>query len=438
MIDKNWLRLMPVAVAAAVVFGCGGGGDGGGTDPTSAATPSAPAVPTTPPTTGPATPTGATRTIAAIEKNSSYIVALSNAMAALRTWDQFRLQGEFLTARAIADMDGDGVNDVVAAGGVFQVTTGTPMRFYKGSVTGFLDATAKTITGPVPSLVHARKMILGDYNGDGFLDVFVCAHGYDAPPFPGTTNAMLLSAGQGKWTAASQSWSTYVGFSHGCASGDVRGNGSADIFVTDSNNKSYFLANDGRGVFTQDTSRLPASLSKKMPIFTAEIMDVDSDGNLDLVVGGVEPDQGAMVFWGDGTGSYSDARSTAIPAVAGWQNHLHFAAEDIDADGVKELVVGRVPGLAGAPNFYQGQYIQVLKVSPTRTLTDVTAAWAGATNTSATTTVVNNAKPTWIEWVYVVDYDKDGKPDLVGSDEWTGNYWAKNNGTSFGAWQKIR
>jgi hypothetical protein len=86
-------------------------------------------------------------------------------------------------------------------------------------------------------------------------------------------------------------------------------------------------------------------------------------------------------------------------------------------------------GLAGDPNFYQGQYVQVLKVSKNRELSDVTAYWTGATNTSAVTILVNNEKPNWIEWVYVVDYDKDGKPDLVGLDEWEPGTTARRSAT---------
>ena len=386
---------------------------------------------------GPATVPISNSNVPISNSKSSYGIARDFAKASLINWAQFR-GNEFLLARSIADLDGDGILDVVVAPGVFLSTVGTPMRVYKGLSGTFHDNTSSWINGAIPSLVHARKMLLGDFNADGRKDIFVCAHGYDAAPFPGTVNALLLSDGNGQWVAANQSWSSYVGFHHGCTSDDIDNDGDIDIFVTDSKTMSYFLINDGHGNFVRDTTRLPISLQKATPIFTAELFDLDDDGNTDLVVGGAEGAQPTMIFWGDGTGSFSDARATTIPAVTGWQNALTYAAEDIDGDGIKELIVGRTKGNAGAADFYQGYYMQVLKISKqTRGLTDVTGAWAASLNNTAPGILRNNGVPTWVEWVWVTDYDGDGKPDLIASDEWIGNFWAKNTGSGFGNWQKL-
>ena len=49
----------------------------------------------------------------------------------------------------------------------------------------------------------------------------------------------------------------------------------------------YFLLNDGQGHFTVDTTRVPFSVIG-IPFWASEPIDVDYDGNLDLVVGGSE------------------------------------------------------------------------------------------------------------------------------------------------------
>ena len=130
-----------------------------------------------------------------------------------------------------------------------------------------------------------------------------------------------------------------------------------------------------------------------------------------------------------------DGGASAVPGPAGWLNPLVFAAEDLDGDGKKELVVGRTKGAYGEADFYQGYLVQVLNVSG-RTLTDVSLAWTAFTNASATTVLANSSGPTWIEWAWVADEDGDGTPDLVGSDKWLGSFVAHGDGGSFGPWQQ--
>lgn len=374
----------------------------------------------------------------AVEAGSSYGVARDNARAGLLDWRTFPEDGPMKTARAVADFDGDGVPDVFLAAGIFLEQSPTvPVRFFRGAAEGgpFTDMTSSWIVGPAPGLLSARKVILGDFNADGILDPFTCAHGYDADPFPGTTNLLLLSA-DGQWSPAEQSWTGSVGFHHGCASGDIDNDGDLDMIVLESNVASYLLLNDGTGVFTLDRAGLPASIRGKALVFTAEFVDVDDDGFLDLMVGGDEVYQPTMVFWGDGTGAYDDGRSTALPPMPGWTNVTILAAEDVDGDGLDEAVVGRAKGAYGDPDFYMGFRVQVASRSG-RSFTDITAASASATNESAVSVLLDyKDDPKWIEWMWVADYDGDGRPDLLGSDGYTGSYLARNQGGVFGPWTR--
>ena len=102
-----------------------------------------------------------------------------------------------------------------------------------------------------------------------------------------------------------------------------------------------------------------------------------------------------------------------------------------------EVVITRTKGRAGDPDFYQGYYVQVLRLTG-RTPTDVTASFASTLNASAATVIKDGLnRPTWIEWMWLADYDADGKKDLIGSMSFLGTFWAKNTGTSFGGWTKL-
>ncbi|MCU0500774.1 MAG: VCBS repeat-containing protein [Anaerolineae bacterium] len=74
-----------------------------------------------------------------------------------------------------------------------------------------------------PARTHPRQIIFGDINGDGLLDVFVAAHGYDQAPFSGETNALLLSQPGGSYADASAILPTVPDFSHFAVTGDMKG-----------------------------------------------------------------------------------------------------------------------------------------------------------------------------------------------------------------------
>jgi len=167
------------------------------------------------------------------------------------------------------------------------------------------------------------------------------------------------------------------------------------------------------------------------------VLDVDKDGYNDFIVGGGEQYQPTVIYWGEGTGLFKDARATMLPSVQGWQNPLVFAVGDIDGDGTTEVIVTRTKGELGDADFYQGFHVQVLRLTG-RTVSDVTSSIASTVNASAATVIKDGqGVPTWLEWVWLADYDGDGKKDLIASGEYLGKFWAKNNGTSFGVWTKL-
>jgi VCBS repeat protein len=81
---------------------------------------------------------------------------------------------------AVLDLNGDGFDDVLAASNAvpFPQNVALPIQILlNDGHGGFFDGTSQVITGPVPTAVTPRKIVIADFNGDGKPDVFIADHG---------------------------------------------------------------------------------------------------------------------------------------------------------------------------------------------------------------------------------------------------------------------
>ena len=338
---------------------------------------------------------------------------------------------------AYGDFNRDGIPDVVFGDPVS--TTGGPPLIALGQPGGFyINGTTQVISGEVPEPVNPRKILVADFNGDGWPDIFFVDFGLDAPPWTGSHGWLLLSDGTGHLVNQSAlAGIDPVGNHHTATAGDIDHSGHIDIFVEnqypDPPSFHYFLINDGQGNFTVDTTRVPYSFnhSGSVPFWSSELIDVDYDGNLDLVIGGSEVPNSlpTEIFWGDGTGFYSDENKTVLPADAEWNLILDIDSEDINHDGLRDLVIYRTDG------FYSGFYFQVLMQTSRRVFADESlprlihdrSTWIG-----------NNAR--YINWIHLVDMTGDGAPDLVVDNASYQLGWANDGNGYFtftGGWLKV-
>ena len=209
---------------------------------------------------------------------------------------------------------------------------------YIGDGTGKFSFFAQFF-GPNPrGGVHPRKALPGDFNGDGKIDVFVLDSGHDVDPFPGSDNFLILSSERGYMFGTGLEG--YVGYHHGGASADIDADGDVDVFVV-APEQSYFLINDGGGSFTRATASIQGV--EAQPIYTAELVDVDSDGYVDLLVAGHEFEGfDTQILWGDRTGIYSTSKRTLLPEVVGYGIVVDIDVSDTDMDGDKDIVLNRV------------------------------------------------------------------------------------------------
>jgi len=144
--------------------------------------------------------------------------------------------------------------------------------------------------------------------------------------------------------------------------------------------------------------------------------DVDQDGYIDILIGGREADSPTTIYWGSQSGYYRASRKTIIPTVANWQIILDYAAEDIDGDGLRDLIINRV----GSNPAYVGRYFQILRQTAPRVFVDQTA-----------TRISMNTTQEWIDYIRVQDLDGDRDLDIFIDDKdfiSKGDYAWINNG----------
>jgi len=330
-----------------------------------------------------------------------------------------------------ADFNGDGHTDVLFATGIFQSYEYSPVYLYLGDGTGvnadfcecagectlfecnsFTEATDILPSG-FQGLQHPRKILTGDYNNDGMIDAYLIGHGTDLEPFSGESPILLLNTGTG---FTPTKFTDHTGFDHGGSSADIDNDGDIDIFTASSlGDPSFFLINDGSGNFNINTERLDDAIPGGY--FTAELIDVDLDGYMDLIIGGHEF-EGTVTYilWGNSYGKYFSGLSTVIPTLENFQVVADIDAEDIDGDGDIDVILNRPAGGGDEP-FYESYAIQILLNEGGRVFIDRTS-----------TLIPDNVETPWRIWTHMQDLDNDGDIDIYGETNHYSNIKWLNDG----------
>lgn len=287
-------------------------------------------------------------------------------------------------ARGYADFSRRGVNDLFTATQTYGIPgPATPSRFEfwtKQPDGSYARDTSRLAAGD--GCIHPRKALVADFNNDGRPDIFVACHGYDAPPFPGESNKIVLSQPDGAYVT--QDASPDVGFFHGAAAADLNGDGYVDVVVVNNFDpeSAFVLLNRGDGSFQRESGdRLPASLGGR-PYFSVELVDVNEDGKPDLLLGGHEW-EGAqtVVLINPGNNDFSAVTPVVLPPVAGEGVVLDFTLTGSGSS--RTIWVLRTSG--GDGTFYQSQTVQKV-------------AWP-----SLTSTLPWNQRPKqWAPWLIPV------------------------------------
>jgi hypothetical protein len=170
------------------------------------------------------------------------------------------------SAVAVADLDGDGILDIVSAGISAHGSGQASVTVFLGNGDGtFRAGVEHALSGSSPS-----GLAIGDLNGDGIPDLAVTV--------PGRSAWMLFGRGNGDFDPAIElpesGSATFVSI------GDIDANGHEDLVLGRWEGRVTVLFNFGPARFDARVD-----FASGGPTASLVIADVDEDGDLDVVTG---------------------------------------------------------------------------------------------------------------------------------------------------------
>ena len=314
---------------------------------------------------------------------------------------------------AVADLDGDGLDDIVAAEYFtldYNVAepeerwTTLPLRV----LVSVGDGSFRHAPEMVASTIDVRRplVVADDFNGDGRVDLAVfdagvyvadnrcyndetkiCSSGFGNPP-------QLFLNGEDGVLRSSSALADAVRREHAlrpdphysgpadlhvksATSGDIDNDGDVDLWVDSiggANVSSHFMVNNGDGTFTLDEARAPPGVRYNWPDeawyhLQGHLADLDNDGDLDLALAqnrgrdSSTVNQSSIVLTNDGTGHFPTRielpQTTFADGFTSVSGQTHF---DVNADGLPDLLLVHPRNDDGPPDVipWTGRYVQVL------------------------------------------------------------------------------
>ena len=230
----------------------------------------------------------------------------------------------------IADLNKDGSKDILVAN-----TGGDSVSvFLNDGKGGFSPAKGSPFpAGPAPN-----DLALGDFNGDGYLDVAVANHSIQRV-------SVLLGDGKGGLSLAPGSPFPVASnpHPHGIAAADFNGDGKLDLAVDSwGENKVLVLFGNGDGTFRKPGAKFAVG---EAPYQRLRAADLDGDGHPDIITSNWEG-RSLSILRGDGKGGFSPAggkRVAVAPAPFG------LAIGDFNGDHHLDIAVAHYSGHADDP-----------------------------------------------------------------------------------------
>lgn len=288
-----------------------------------------------------------------------------------------------------ADFDGNGTQDVFVIPSISYQTGNHVARFIRNNPVGVYTVTTPPAISGCCTNTSQRSATIGDLNSDGYKDVYVSVQGLDyyyqnmrdggfQPTRAGFTGAASINddsvdsciadfdndgdddvfvvnainfqanyylQGPAGVFTFSNALIPIVGGGTACVAAELRpGSGVKDIVVVKDATfpRTYqYLTNDGTGRFTDQVAtlniyRLPATAPSQR-ISDVEALDIDVDGDLDLLMHHMDTDPRYQAYINDGTGFFTLGTASRIPPFLDADGEGAFG--DVNSDGRPDLLI---------------------------------------------------------------------------------------------------
>jgi hypothetical protein len=240
-----------------------------------------------------------------------------------------QVQGYVGQGSGLVDLDADGDLDVVLLGradgqvGIFENTGGG----------NFSDHSE---TSDIPLLLQQEGISTADYDADGLLDLYI-TQAYNR------TNLLLKNNGDFTFTDVSASSNASNGYHHSTGSswGDYNADGWPDLYVSNYGQSNALYRNNGNGTFSNVAPGVGVDGGNALS-FQSAWSDFDRDGDLDLYVTNDRAFLGwpANYFFRNDGGIFTDVSEASGTDVAIFA--MGLGVGDIDDNGYPDYYVTNI------------------------------------------------------------------------------------------------
>lgn len=317
----------------------------------------------------------------------------------------------FIDPLLLYDLDGDGLSEIVLAG---------RNLVYRRQPDGRYEAAP--LCQQSPGVLDTA--VIADFNGDGAAD-FLCAKSEGLLLYPGSPQGAFEAPPRLVWRADPPLANGMV-----LTCGDMDGDGDLDAFLgqyrvptlgqilkpsyydANDGHPAYLLRNDGLGNLTDVTAAAGLAPKRNRRVFSASLVDLDADGDLDLLV--VSDFAGVDLYANDGQGRFRDVTGAWVGEPHGFG--MSHALADFNCDGRLDfLMIGM-----NSPTVDRLEHLGLrrpdAKEDPTmrRRMTFGNRLFLARAEGGFEQTPLNDslARSGWSWGCTAADFDNDGWPDV--------------------------
>jgi len=242
-------------------------------------------------------------------------------------------------------------------------------------------------------LTQIRKLSLADLNKDSSDEIVCFSSGYDRDPWPGDSIQIFYPKDK-KYKYLSED----IGYFHTGATGDINNDGFIDIvaysgFSQNIKTHATCYLNKGNGEFQLKNDIFKSIKVGNDNFYTMELFDMNSDGWLDLLLGG----NGQFSIIYNNKGIFDNRVDLKIESN---DSPLDIGFMDLNNDSKMDLIIN------STSTNYNGYKLYAFIQIDNYNFSNNTAEYFNQYQ--------DNSNGTWIKWLRFFDYDKDGDIDLVG------------------------